>query len=1431
MFSAANKTVKTSPAVQQQPAGTTFFRKAGEERFFGAKENSSFFKSAIHTKLTVSTPDDPQEKEADEVADKVMRMQEPVNAALISDKNEDKLQRNEEDEEIQAKPEVPLVNKIHNKSEPAQKLQAKGATCGCGAKEDTHIHTKPETENNIAHNRSNISLYPSDVMRQSGRGPPTGSIPFEQILASSKGGGSALPGDTQTFMESRFNADFSGVRVHTDSTAASLSRSVNAQAFAHGNDIYFNSGKFSPDSTDGKTLLAHELTHTVQQGASKSIQPKGYNIYKVYKKANNPKPDSLSADDQDSKSLKNKSKLKDAESKVDNQTPVEGRDSKENKAGPKEGQNPKKEKTKEKDNVNEKEGSKEPAETTATSAGGVPAAEGGIENGSGSAVAGPDQPESAELSTEDPGQIIEQLKNAVPTEAASVYAQAGSASAQALQHQKTEIEKTIPELPVPTGLPAKGANSGSLASKGEAEIKPNGNIGDKETAPESADPDALNNQLQIPQAPPAPQQPVTQLAGGEVTEEGQNDDALSLSAQNALQSTSIDTNQISTNTGDKPSVELNGEADPSQIHSAQNQSALEVQGAKANAALGLQRNFGENDIYPEATSEILSGELKAGVRTPATGAGKANALPGEAVAGVNKAAAPFLQQKIGVEQDKYRIADDKFKTDTVSARTNADDEIAGATSETKEQQLADQRKAREEVTNSKKQWQTELDTVDKDYQSKATQATQDCQKNIGNEKVKGEAEAAKHQAEGERKAEEEKQKADADAAQKKSEAKKESGGFWGWVKSKAKALIDGIKKAVNFIYDNLRKAVKFIFEIAKKLVVAAIELARKAIVGLIKGFGALLKGFVSIAFAAFPEIANRINAKIDGAVTWAEDKVNKAAEFLKKAVSAILDFLAKTLDSLLGLIQDIYNGILTVIGMIISGEFAELMEGIGNLIDSAKTAPSQFETAALEELLGGNLDEPLSPAELAMAGKSAKGGASGASDPSELPKEPWTESNVGVDAVDQNMELSPEMEEELMQQTNGNGQVMLGESGEQSRSMDAVLAEANGQTTAEGDDKQQAKNPDDGLSPRERAGIKWELMKDGISKWWSANWPYVLAGGVLAVVAFIVANILSGGAILAALPAIMAVVGYLFIGLTVITIAGHVRDFLQKGWKGDIQAGGKSLAKGLAAGAVELISYLTFKVGGAALKGAQQAVVKGAKVVVKGAVSLAKKAVKAVIQGVKFIIEKGKVLFKGIGSGIGKMYKKLKDLGKGLLDRMRFKAFRIRVSKRSFVIEGLINPWIVLAQGSFAKVDPSEIPPGTKLGDEVTTSIGNGKFVSEDLPDILKGISNSTLSKGVNFKDHFIRHKNLLENVLNKKYPKFKTDLGKEFITDLSEMIKSGRLKYTGMSTLAKGQDYLMIFRGEGLTAAVKLDGEWVTLLKAGEGMDLGIDAFMIARP
>src|SRR5574343_266569 len=78
-------------------------------------------------------------------------------------------------------------------------------------------------------------------------------------------GGQALGAELRRFLEPRFGADFAGVRIHTDDTAARLAGQVQARAFAVGNQIFFGAGQFQPASRDGRELIAHELTHTLQQ--------------------------------------------------------------------------------------------------------------------------------------------------------------------------------------------------------------------------------------------------------------------------------------------------------------------------------------------------------------------------------------------------------------------------------------------------------------------------------------------------------------------------------------------------------------------------------------------------------------------------------------------------------------------------------------------------------------------------------------------------------------------------------------------------------------------------------------------------------------------------------------------------------------------------------------------------------------------------------------------------------------------------------------------------------------------------------------------------------------------------------------------------------------------------------------------------------------
>ena len=157
----------------------------------------------IQYKLSVGAVDDPMEAEADAMADKVMRM--------------------------------PEQNFIQRK---------------CSHCEEEEARRKP---------------LASFIQRKATEATTTVTNAVNNQIQATRGGGHHMPANTKTFMESRFGTDFSSVRIHSGTYASQLANDLNAQAFTVGNDIYFNNGKFSPESYHGRHLLAHELTHTIQQ--------------------------------------------------------------------------------------------------------------------------------------------------------------------------------------------------------------------------------------------------------------------------------------------------------------------------------------------------------------------------------------------------------------------------------------------------------------------------------------------------------------------------------------------------------------------------------------------------------------------------------------------------------------------------------------------------------------------------------------------------------------------------------------------------------------------------------------------------------------------------------------------------------------------------------------------------------------------------------------------------------------------------------------------------------------------------------------------------------------------------------------------------------------------------------------------------------------
>lgn len=95
---------------------------------------------------------------------------------------------------------------------------------------------------------------------------------FRDVLS---GAGQPLDGHTRGFMESRFGHDFSQVRIHADGKSADTAKALNARAYATGNDIVFGRDQYAPEKAEGKRLLAHELTHVVQQRVRHTRFPMG----------------------------------------------------------------------------------------------------------------------------------------------------------------------------------------------------------------------------------------------------------------------------------------------------------------------------------------------------------------------------------------------------------------------------------------------------------------------------------------------------------------------------------------------------------------------------------------------------------------------------------------------------------------------------------------------------------------------------------------------------------------------------------------------------------------------------------------------------------------------------------------------------------------------------------------------------------------------------------------------------------------------------------------------------------------------------------------------------------------------------------------------------------------------------------------------------
>ncbi|MBK8932697.1 MAG: DUF4157 domain-containing protein [Chloroflexi bacterium] len=204
----------------------------------------------IQAKLTLGPVGDKYEQEADAVARQVVGS---LSAAKTTG-GEPSAQRQEEEDELQMKPTA-----VVQRQEEEEELQMKPLVQR--QEEEEELQMKPL----VQRQEEEEELQAKGDSMMTG-GELSGEV--ETAVTSAKSGGRPLDDTIRAPMEQAFQADFSGVKIHTGGEADSLNKSLSARAFTSGQDVFFRSGEYNPGSTGGQELLAHELTHTIQQGSA-----------------------------------------------------------------------------------------------------------------------------------------------------------------------------------------------------------------------------------------------------------------------------------------------------------------------------------------------------------------------------------------------------------------------------------------------------------------------------------------------------------------------------------------------------------------------------------------------------------------------------------------------------------------------------------------------------------------------------------------------------------------------------------------------------------------------------------------------------------------------------------------------------------------------------------------------------------------------------------------------------------------------------------------------------------------------------------------------------------------------------------------------------------------------------------------------------------
>ncbi|MGP4010048.1 eCIS core domain-containing protein [Streptomyces sp. 4N124] len=511
--------------------------------------------------------------------------------------------------------------------------------------------------------------------------------------------------------------------------------------------------------------------------------------------------------------------------------------------------------------------------------------------GGGQAAAEEKKQEPPDVSGQDPKAAVQTVSKLAPDQAAAAMPGVDQAADKKISEEQQRLDSAPPTRERPSGAPQTRSAPPEAAPAAAPVTGKVEKLGPEDQADKQKAKGSEKAAGEKPSAPPPP--PPAVPTEGLSEAEAQNVEAAADAVPTrdpALENKTV---------GPAPKIRLEGASDPTRTDDQQKALKEKQSDIQATGRDDAAKPMGEDQIFPDAPQEQLTGKASGG---PGGGKGGALRAMSPPKAGVGKVAQEEKGGEIsgaaGQAQGDLAAKEQEQRQGEQQAKQEKQAEIDREVSQNTEKQTAERGKVARETQVQREQWRSEQDKKVEEADTKSEEEHGKKNKEIVKARDEKDKEVADRKDKDNEKIDTERENAEKEA-EKKKEEEKPSGGFFGMLADAVGDFFSALLDAVTAVFEAARAAVNGIIDQFKEWANAAIDFVRDLAISAINALADVLIAIGDVLLAAFPELRDKFRKAIEGMRDAAISAVNQLADGLKKAVNALLDALAAGLNALL----------------------------------------------------------------------------------------------------------------------------------------------------------------------------------------------------------------------------------------------------------------------------------------------------------------------------------------------------------------------------------------------------------------------------------------------------------------------------------------------------------------------------------------------------